>query len=287
MGQGRLSGTVSDPEQLHILNCFHEAAAVLGRAQDLTPANENVNRCLKAFVQAVLDCRIGAQHTDLLDRADVRALRAPLVQKLSEAEFQMELFYARPGRLDSFPYHDNYRDLVAEEIRALGDSTVQGDVYFIGSGPLPLTAIEFARQTGRGVICIEKDPEAAALSRRVIADLGLSDKVCVREGDGARLDYQGAGLVMIAALVEGKEATLLNIRKTAPDAMIGIRSAEGLRTLLYDPVDPQEIARNGYRLASQTRATPAIVNTTLFFSPLPVCGATEAKPVSGAFIPAP
>lgn len=277
---------INDPEQQHVLDCFHEAAAVLGQAQDLTPANENVNRCLKAFVQAVLDCRVSAQHSDLLDRADVRALRAPLVEKLSEAEFQMELFYAQPGRLESFPYHDNYRDLVAEEIHALRADAIAGDVYFIGSGPLPLTAIEFARQSGQPVICVEKDAQAAILSRRVIAELGLSDKVSVIEADGATLDYKGAGLVMVAALVDKKDATILNIRKTAPQAMIGIRSAEGLRTLLYHAVDQDEITRNGYRLTSQTRATPAIVNTTLFFAPaaaqMPVCGAAIKKTPSEA-----
>ncbi len=276
MTQNFLNG-INDPEQLHVLKCFHEASAVLGQAQDLTPANENVNRCLKAFVQAVLDCRVSAQHTDLLDRADVRALRAPLVDKLSEAEFQMELFYAQPGRLNAFPYHDNYRDLVAEEIHALQTSNVKGDVYFVGSGPLPLTAVEFARQSGQNVICVEKDAQAAILSRRVIAELGLADKVGVIEADGATLDYKGAGLVMVAALVDQKDATILNIRKTAPTSMIGIRSAEGLRTLLYHAINHDEITRNGYQLTSQTRATPAIVNTTLFFTPAlaqaSVCGA--------------
>lgn len=287
MRQGHIKGRISDPEQRHILEHFHKAAAILGQATDLTPANENVSRCLKDFVQAVLDCRTSARHTPLLDRADVRALRAPLLQKLSEAEFQMELFYAQPGRLASFPYHDNYRDLVAEELRALGGALPEGDIYFIGSGPLPLTAVECARQTGRSVICVEKDPAAASLSRRVIAELGLAEKLRVCEADGADCDYRGAGLVMIAALVDGKDVTLAKIQNAAPGAMIGIRSAEGLRTLLYDAVDPQEVTRKGYHLASQTRATPSIVNTTLFFVPRQVCAAQGTVPPVKALIAAP
>lgn len=281
MGREFSNKTVEDPQQQHILDCFHRAAAVLGRARNLTPANKNVNSCLTAFVRAVLDCRESAQHHALLDRDDVRALRPTLLRKLSEAEFQMELYYARPGRLDAFPYHDNYRDLVAEEILALNNATPEGDIYFIGSGPLPLTAVEFARQTGRAVICIEKDPHAVTLSRDVIARLGLADRVSVREADGAQFDYQGAGLVMMAALVEGKDATLARIHDTAPAAMIGIRSAEGLRTLLYDAIDPDSVAPGFYRLSAQTRATPSIINTTLFFMPQPesVCAATGNPPV--------
>lgn len=254
-------------EERRILACFYKAAMVLGRATDLTPANSRVNASLKAFVQAVLDCGESAGHSALLDRDDVCALRPKLLQKLSEAEFQMELFYAQPGRLASFPYHENYRELVAEEVAALEGQAIHGDIYFVGSGPLPLTAIEFTRQTGRDVICIERDAYAAALSRRVIAELGLEDKVTVREENGAALDYKHAGLVMIAALVEGKDETLRAIRDTAPDSLLGIRSAEGLRTLLYDAVNTEMVMRNGYRLSAQTRATQAVVNTTLFFAP--------------------
>lgn len=272
-----------DPEQQRVLDCFHDAADTLAQTLDLTPANPNVTRCLSAFVQAVLDCP-GAGDPALLLRADVRAKRCALLRKLAEAEFQMELFYAQPGKLSAFPYHDNYRDLVTEEILALGEVLPDGAVYFIGSGPLPLTAVEFARQTDRQIICVERDPEAAYLSRRVIAELNLSHKVSVIDADGSTLDYADAGLVMVAALVDKKDATIFNIRQTAPQAMIGIRSAEGLRTLLYDEIDPDVVARHGYDLSSRTRVTPAIVNTTLFFKPQSHCTAPTKNAVPDALV---
>lgn len=271
-----------------LLDAFREAATVLGTAADMTPANENINRALGAFVRAVLDFPLDrvAEIEAVLQHEDVRALREPLLQKLTQAEFEMELFYARPGRLQSFPYHENYRVLVAEEIAAINldhfntddapDDALRGDIYFVGSGPLPLTAVECARQTGRSVICVERDAEAVALSRRVIEETGVAHLVSVIEGDGAALDYTGAGLVIVAALVDGKEKTIDAIRKTAPEAMIGVRSAEGLRTLLYREIDTNDIVRRGYRLCGQSGINNEVVNTTLFFAP--VCGATQRNP---------
>ena len=162
--------------------------------------------------------------------------------------------------------------------------SVAGEIYFVGSGPLPLTAVECARQTGRHITCVERDPVAAALSRRVIAQMGVANLVDVIEGDGAALDYAGAGLVMVAALVEGKDETIANIRNTAPGAMIGIRSAEGIRTLLYAQINHDDVTRHGYRLCGQSRTTEEVVNTTLFFRPVmapstaSVCTANKAHP---------
>lgn len=271
-----------------LLECFRDAAQVLGQAQDLTPANQNVNRALGAFVRAVLDYPEDsiAEIQSILAHNDVKNLRVPLLRKLAEAEFQMELFYAQPGRVASFPYHENYRVLVAEEVAAVNldhvgnpddADSVSGEIYFIGSGPLPLTAIECARQTGRHVTCVERDPVAVALSRRVIAEMGVENLVQVIEGDGSVLNYAGAGLVMVAALVDGKEKTIANIRDTAPGAMIGIRSAEGIRTLLYEQINHNEVTRHGYRLCGQSRTTDEVVNTTLFFDPIvkSVCGANK------------
>jgi hypothetical protein len=271
-----------------LLECFRDAMQVLGQAQDLTPANQNVNRALGAFVRAVLDYPEDsiAEIQSILAHNDVKNLRVPLLRKLAEAEFQMELFYAQPGRVASFPYHENYRVLVAEEVAAVNldhvghpddADSVSGEIYFIGSGPLPLTAIECARQTGRHVTCVERDPAAVVLSRRVIAEMGVENLVAVIEGDGSVLNYAGAGLVMVAALVDGKEKTIANIRDTAPGAMIGIRSAEGIRTLLYEEINHDDVTRHGYRLCGQSRTTDEVVNTTLFFDPIakPVCGANK------------
>lgn len=270
-----------------LLDCFRDAAKVLTQEQDLTPANQNVNHALGAFVRAVLDYPQDciAEITSILAHQDVKDLRKPVLQKLAEAEYQMELFYAQPGRVASFPYHENYRVLVAEEVAAVNldqvayadEDEFAGGIYFIGSGPLPLTAIECARQTGRQVICVERDPQAVALSRRVIAEMGVERFVTVIEADGAQMNYAGASLVMVAALVAGKEKTIENIRATAPEAMIGIRSAEGLRTLLYDEINQGDVARHGYRLYGQSRTTDEVVNTTLFFHPVAklVCSANK------------
>lgn len=263
-----MSDVVAINHHQYVLNAFRTAFNVLSTASDLSPYNNAVNTSLIAFVRAVLDCECN-HDCALLEQSDVLSMRRPMLQKLAEAEFEMEKFYADLSNLPNFPYHQNYRDLVTEEVLALKamGHDLENPIYFIGSGPLPLTAIELALQTGQKVICVEKDPEAARLSRAVIRAYGLGDRVHVLDADGASINYEGSGLVMIAALTEGKDDILERIRQTAPDALLGIRSAEGLRTLLYEEIDQNHVARHGYVFGGKSLTNNHIINTTLLFRP--------------------
>ncbi len=274
------------------LTIFQAASSLLENTKDLGPTNKTLNTVLNDFVHAVIGYPMDktTEIQSILDHDFIREKHQVFLKNFAMAEFQMELFYARLGVLNSLNNHENYRvlvadypELISEEIAAINldhfdtnemrDDVVRGEIYFIGSGPLPMTAVECARQTGRAVVCIERDQDAVEMSRRVISDLGLDHRITVKQGDGATMDYRGAGLVMLAALVDQKQDVIHAIRTTAPDAMIGIRSAEGLRTLLYKEINPKDITQHGYDLWAKSRTNDQIVNTTLFFKP--VCGANK------------
>lgn len=261
-----------------LLGHFHAAHDVLLNERDLSPANPKVNACLSAFVRAVLACP-GVGSDDILAAPGVRVKRQMLLPKLSAAEYEMELFYARKlaardvltdDDLNTFIYRKNYDELVREEIsaaRAVNALPNAKPVVFVGSGPLPLSAIDMHKQTGLPVICVDSDPVAIDVSRRIVMALGLGDAIQIVESNGEEFDYSGAGLVMVAALVAAKDTVLNRIREMAPRAAVAVRSAEGVRTLLYDDVNPDGFNRAGYTYAGKSDATSTIINTTLFFHP--------------------
>jgi hypothetical protein len=116
---------------------------------------------------------------------------------------------------------------------------------------------------------IDSDADAVALTRNMNAALGMQDMIDVVQSSGEDFDYSDAGLVMVAALVSAKDNVLARVRDTAPGVGLAVRSAEGVRTLLYEQADERALDRAGYDYAGKSRITDTIINTTLFFQPRP------------------
>ena len=252
----------------------------LDMQKDLSPKNPAVNACLSAFVGAVLNVSKHPHAKDVIEDPQIKALRPKLLTFLSKAEYEMEkhfaeLFAARPSLkeqdLKDFWYRNCYHQLIAEELKVLRQTETSPDkpVAFVGSGPLPLTAIDFNLQSGRKVTCIDSNTDAVRLSRSMISNMGLSDKINIVHTEGASANYKEFGMVMIASLIPQKENVLARIRETAPEAIVAVRSVEGAKAMLYEEVDPKDFEKAGLTLVSSTRDTSSTINTTLYFKPAP------------------
>jgi nicotianamine synthase len=144
--------------------------------------------------------------------------------------------------LAGFPYLQNYRDLTRMEFHAVAGHAPDPPrrALFVGSGPLPLSALLLARH-GVAVDAVDVDHEAVVLGGALARALG--DDVAVREGDVLGLgDLGGYDLVCLAALVglapADKAAALAHVRaRMRPGAMVLARSAHSLRALLYPVLD--------------------------------------------------
>ena len=250
----------------------------LSRQNDLSPANDKVNRCLSDFVNAVLNFSVEQDAAKVLETEEIQNLRPELLSYLSRAEFEMETYFAKifaqmpvieEKDLDLFWYKQCYQDLVDAEIEQLDtlDISPDAEIAFVGSGPLPLTAIEYYLQTGNKMTCFDTDAEAVRLSRQMIQNMGLSDVIEVRHQAGEDADYSQFDVVMVASLVKDKEKTLDRIRTTAPDAKVAVRSVEGVKAMLYEVVNKDDFEAHSLEYAGSTKDDPATINTTLFFRP--------------------
>ena len=137
---------------------------------------------------------------------------------------------------------------------------------FVGSGPLPLTAFLFAA-TGVRVDNLDRDAGALAASRRVADALGVSGLEFVHAdatASGTTLD--GYDLVVLAALVgrtPGEKARVIARLAEAmtPGSILLVRSAHGLRTLLYPAVDPGALA--GFDVLGTVHPTGEVINSVI------------------------
>jgi hypothetical protein len=260
-----------------LIACVLRAHEVLERESDLSPSNPRINTALSALVGAVL---AGGGTPDevgrLLAAPRIAAIREVLVRRLALAEGAMERHWARAfaqharlttADLAAFPYWDCYRWLIEAELGCLRPYLALGkaeSLAFVGAGPLPLSAIFMRAGTGLRVTCVDADAEACSLAREVCAKAGLTG-IDVRLADGADHEYAPHPVVIVASLVPNKVQVIRRIRATQRAAVVGLRSVEGLCTLLYEPVDEAEIAALGCGYLGRTAPNPRAINTTLIY----------------------
>jgi nicotianamine synthase-like protein len=275
-----------------LIACVLHAHEALDRETDLSPRNPVINRALSALVHGILEGCPPADVKDVVDDPGVRAIRGELIGKLAAAEGEMErcwgeMLCARaslaPTDLADFIYWDCYRDLVAAELGKLPADLGLGkgqSIAFVGAGPLPLSAIILHAGTGLRVTCIDCDPRACRIACELCRKAGLPgiDIACA---GGAAYDYAGHPVVFIASLVPDKGKVMRCIRERCPRAVVGLRSAEGLCSLLYDQVDEMELEAMGCGFLGRTGYNPQVINTTLFYEAVPAAPA-GAKPHGGA-----
>ncbi|MEJ8282102.1 nicotianamine synthase family protein [Pseudonocardia spirodelae] len=180
------------------------------------------------------------------------------------------------AELARFPYLGNYHDLVRLELAALAAAGAPAPrrVVVLGSGPLPLTGLVLAGEHEARVLHVDRDPAAVAAGDAVSGALGAGGRVTSLVADLAEphLDpalaaaLGAADLVLVGALVGTDAAakaaiTARLVTATGPDAVLLVRSATGLRTLLYPEVAPADLP--ALRVLLEVHPHTDVVNSVL------------------------
>ena len=263
-------------KQEELIALVLKAHETLCGESDLSPHNPRINDTLGLLVDSMTAGRASGDVGSVLGHPAIRAVQGELLGRLALAESKMESHWSKllcaraglaAGDLKVFRYWSCYRDLVAGELRNFLPFLRSGErhlIAFVGAGALPLSAILMHTQIGAEVACIDSDPHACRRARTLCTRLGLAG-ITVRCADGVEWDYARSSVVFIASLVPEKAKVAARIRQTAPRALIAVRSAEGLCTLLYEAVDEVELEAMGCELVARTGAIPHVVNTTLLY----------------------
>lgn len=145
-------------------------------------------------------------------------------------------------QLEEYNLYDRFQRLIDAEVK-LANIKPSDRVLFIGSGPLPISAILIAQKTGAQVDCFDHSMEACETSRSVISKLGLSDQIRVihQRAESVELPtvnsagtYGAYDVVVLALLAQPKEQILHQLwRSLGPNPKVVLRYSEGNRQLIY------------------------------------------------------
>ncbi|WP_170047610.1 nicotianamine synthase family protein [Couchioplanes caeruleus] len=257
---------VRDVDPAGLLSCRILSLYERLRAQrDLAPS-PLVNALFADLVNACISADAGEVQSVLSD-SRIDGVRSHLIRLCAQGESLLEDAWARralaaadPGaEIAAFPYLDNYEQLARLELHALAAAGHQSEtarrLCFVGGGPLPLSAMLLCRTLGVHVTVVDRDREAVEVSRRLVHRLVPAERISVVLADAASPSDMARAVaecdvVVVAALVgttrAQKRAALRAIGTSVERGThVVIRSADGLRSLLYPAVDISDVHNAG------------------------------------------
>lgn len=211
--------------------------------KNLAPSRK-INKLFEELVKTAL-----SESTNTLSSKKMARLQLTC----AKAEYELEKYWAlkiinsKNPRIEilKFPYYANYEKLTQMEWFSLLSCTKHKShkAAFVGSGPLPLTAIILASKYKVKTTILDIDEDAVGISMKLIKKLNLEKKIIVKNADGAKFEkYSKFNLIFVAALAgvnaKTKENILKKIRNdTKKGTHILARSSWGMREILYKPLD--------------------------------------------------
>lgn len=169
------------------------------------------------------------------------AARRDLHRAYALWETRLELAFAdqvSTGRASivEYPLADRFDRLIEREITLAGPLGPRSSVLFIGSGPVPISAVYIHARTGATVRCLDSDRASVTVSRRLLQNLGLHHAIRVDHGAGQYSSAGAPSLVVVALLAKPKAAILDHMwHELPPECSLILRTSCGPCRVLYEP----------------------------------------------------
>ena len=235
-----------------IFSHINEITQALEQVPSLAPGaivNGLFNRLVALTAENASEC-VGDK---LLDDLHDSGLLARVRGLCSRGESELEAHWAQrlaqaadvETALGSFPYMVEYEALAAQEVKMLRQELPQVQkVLFVGSGPLPLSALLMAR-AGLQVEMADYDAAAHACAQSWLRRCEGAERLRCLHGDVAEMtDFGRYDAVVLAALVGQNDADKRQFlahlaAHMRPGQVLLARSATKLRRVLYCEVAPE------------------------------------------------
>lgn len=228
-----------------------------------------VDNSFRELVNNIVNSASSVAEISAQKRQDLRVASSAAESELERYWAQKIIASADPqDTLNEFPYRENYRDLVERELECLRISGAGSitSALIIGSGPLPLTAMEL-QSYGVDVDHNDASPSALALCEDLLKALSISGQHILGKGESVSLGKQ-YDLIVIAALAgetqHDKQRIVSNVLPhLAADGRILVRSARGARSLLYPELNAQGF--RGVSLLHEYHPDDHVINSALVY----------------------
>ncbi len=196
----------------------------------------------------------------VLDDERITSRLTGLHEVCAEGEYLLERHWAgriaaapRPREeLAGFPYLENYRELTRLEINLLRCFGVEPSaaerICFLGAGPLPLSAVCLYDELAVPIDVVDRSPDAVALGSACGEALLEPGALRFHRADAAEFEPVAEADIVVLGALAGLDSEAKNVilgslwQRLSPGAVLLVRSAAGLRRLLYPAIGAQELS---------------------------------------------
>lgn len=142
------------------------------------------------------------------------------------------------GHMDTFKHYrltSRFERLISREVSMLSGKPVR-NALFIGSGPVPISAIWMHKMLQAPIDCLDIDEMAIDASKAFLKNVGLENRLQVIHEASSEYDVSKYDVIVIALLAKPKQEILANISQSmGVNCQVICRTSHGLRNLLYEP----------------------------------------------------
>lgn len=234
--------------------------------------SRRVNKTMSGLVRNVtLANKADFSHLDAVALSTIRSVS-------SSTEYELEKYWAQKiaraknsqKALQHFPYQANYAMLVERELKLIKNSgfsiNAGSSILVVGSGPLPLTYIELAKQSHSTIELVDSSPEAIQLSEAFCKSIQLNTTHHLGDAETIVLEKQ-YDVILLAALVGNtfneKQTIVSNLQKyLKASGVLVARSAINSRTLLYPQITEDF---TGLKRIAEYHPTDEVINSVLLY----------------------
>jgi hypothetical protein len=255
---------VTQPKQVGTI--LKENFSKIDQQKSLSPENPAINESLSKIVNALIkaeDCQWKSSQCSIHN-----SVKSKLPEKCMVAEIELEKYWSKriasEKDLEKFPYIKNYRDIVRQEIRLLsnpgGKKNNFDRLIFLGSGPLPLTAIEMSKHIDQKIICVEMNTDFVDISKSLIQRLSLCDQIEIRHNRAEKIDFLMNDIPIVAIHLDRHDLLIDKLSSSGIEFFIQRDVSELMECLYHPPVRKYR----GFKKI-KTMRLPGLVNSSVLY----------------------
>lgn len=252
-----------------IVKLIDETYSILSVQEDYSPRNMTLNLALGNFVTTLLKENTSTEEycENIMHDEKVAPYISNLRNMCQKAECEMEKFWAKYfentpdlsfSSLKDFWYYKQYKQIVKNENDLIEKNCPEAqNVAFIGSGPLPMSAIILNKLKNRNIDLIDRDNNAIDCSKKICSKLCAT---CKLHCDSAiNIDYKKYDLVFVASMVQDKISLFDKLYDDGVKYII-VRDAEKFSKIFYDKLENELF--NKYEVAGFVPGDDLTVNSS-------------------------
>ena len=213
--------------------------------------SQKIDEKIKAIEKAIMGCPLEKKKYDKILKVytqkfdvlrDFYSQRILKQEKIKAREIMKMKDITLKKILDKMDYAD-FIGVIKKESK-LGKITPKTKVLFLGSGPIPLTAILLRHFKKCKVDCVDRDKACVNISKRLIGKLNLSKDIKIFHLDAQNISSKGYDVIILAALIAPKEKIIKSIlKKSQKDVRVLVRGGENLGKMFYSGINKKLIGK--------------------------------------------